>query len=213
MADLLACVCLFALALALPAAAGSVQDPCLVFEDIAERIACYAAEDASARATGSGAESPGWRVGEDTDPITDETSVVLRRRADAPHRDGYGTLVLPSLTITCYRGREVLLSLEAFETLAEGDGTDPAETRITYRIGTDAPVERAWLSSSPDYRDAYLDRHLGSLILARDLAEEDPGDALFRYRTVPDGGIRTVRFGLEGLADLLPRVGQACGTR
>ena len=54
---------------------------------------------------------------------------------------------------------------------------------------------------SADYRDAYLDRHLGSLLLARVLAEEDPGDALFRYRTVPDGGVRTVRFRLDGLAD------------
>ena len=198
------------LALTLLAATALAQDPCLALGDIAERIACYAAEDAPARAPGSSEDTPGWRAGEDTDPITDETSVVLRRRAWAPHRDVDGTLVLPSLTITCYRGREVLLSLEALETLAEGDGTDPAETRITYRIGTDAPVERSWLSSAPDYKDAYLDQHLGSLLLAQVLAEEDPGDVLFRYRTVPDGGVRTVRFGLEGLADLLPWLQRAC---
>ena len=201
------------LALTLVAATALAQDPCLVLEDVAERIACYAAEDAPARAPGIDEDTPGWRAGEDTDPITDETSVVLRRRAQAPHRDVDGTLVLPSLTITCYRGREVLLSLEALETLAEGDGTDPAEIRITYRIGSDAPVERSWLSSAPDYQDAYLDQHLGSLLLAQVLAEEDPGDVLFRYRTVPDGAIRTVRFGLEGLADLLPWLQRACGSR
>ena len=163
------------LALTLPAATAVAQDPCLAFEDIGERIACYAAEDAPARALGSGEDMPGWRAGEDTDPITDEASVVLRRRAQAPHRDADGALVLPSLTITCYRGQEVLLSLEAFETVAKGDGTDVAETRITYRIGTDTPVERSWLSSAPDYQDAYLDQHLGSLFLAHVLAEEDPG--------------------------------------
>ena len=200
------------LAMAVPAAAAFAQDPCLAYEDIAERIACYAAEHTPARAIGPAEETPGWRIGEDTDPITDETSVVLRRRAHAPHRDVDGAFVLPSLTITCYRGREVLLSVEAFETLAEGDGTDPAEARITYRIGTHAPVERAWLSSPPNYRDAYLDRHRGSLLLARVLAAEDRGDALFRYRAIPDGGIRTVRFDLEGLADLLPRLERACGS-
>lgn len=200
-------------ALTLPGVAAVAQDPCLAFEDIAERIACYATEDAPPPAVGGRGDTPGWRAGEDTDPITDETSVVLRRRAQAPHRDVDGVFVLPSLTITCYRGREVLLSLEAFETLAEGDGADPAETRITYRIGTDAPVERSWLSSAPDYQDAYLDQHLGSLLLAQVLAEEDAGDVLFRYRTVPEGGIRTVRFGLEGLADLLPWLQRACGSR
>ena len=201
------------LALALPAVALAAQDPCLAFEDVAERIACYAAEDASIRSNSGEDETPGWRVGNETDPITDETSVVLRRRAEAPHRDVDGALVLPSLTITCYRGREVLLSLEAFETLAAGDSAEPAETRVTYRIGTDAPLERAWVSSPPHYRDAYLTRHAGSLILARVLAEEDPGDVLFRYRAVPGGETRTVRFGLDGLAALLPRVEEACGTR
>ena len=200
------------LALALPAATAAVQDPCLAFEDIAERIACYASEDFPGRAAGSGEETPGWQVGEDTDPITDETSVVLRRRAQAPHRDVDGALVLPTLTITCYRGREVLLSLEAFETVAEGEGTEPAETRVTYRIGTDAPTDRVWSSSGPAYRDAYLDRHEGALILAAALAEEDPGEALFRYRAA-GGATRTVRFGLDGLAALLPRLQQACGSR
>ena len=201
------------LALALPAVAVAAQDPCLAFEDVAQRIACYAAEDASIRSGGGEDETPGWRVGNETDPITDETSVVLRRRAEVPHRDVDGALVLPSLTIICYRGREVLLSLEAFETVAAGDSAEPSETRVTYRIGTDAPLERAWVSSPPRYRDAYLTRHAGSLILARVLAEEDPGDVLFRYRAVPGGETRTVRFGLDGLAALLPRVEEACGTR
>lgn len=201
------------LALALPAAAAAAQDPCLEFEDVAERIACYAAEDALLRNHRGEEERPGWRVGNETDPITDETSVVLRRRAEAPHRDVDGALVLPSLTITCYRGREVLLSLEAFEALAAGDSAEPAETQVTYRIGGDAPMDRAWASSPPHYRDAYLTRHAGSLILARVLAEEDPADVLFRYRAVPGGETRTVRFGLDGLAALLPQVEEACGTR
>ena len=197
------------LALALPAVTAAAQDPCLAFEDVAERIACYAAADSAA---GSG-ETPGWLVGEETDPITDETSVVLRRRAKGPHGDAADSLVLPSLTITCYRGREVLLSLETSETLAEGDGAGPAGTRVTYRIGSDRPVERDWASSAPAYRDAYLDHHEGSLLLARVLADGDPGAVLFRYRTVLDGGIRTVRFDLEGLAELLPRLERACGSR
>ena len=200
-------------ALALPAAAAPAQDPCLAFEDVAERIACYAAEDALIRTSGGEEETPGWRVGTETDPITDETSVVLRRRAEAPHRDVNGALVLPSLTITCYRGREVLLSLEAFEAVAAGDSAEPAEAQVTYRVGADAPIERAWGSSPPRYQDAYLTRHAGSLILARVLAEEDPGDVLFRYRAVPGGETRTVRFGLDGLAALLPRVEETCGTR
>ena len=199
------------LALALPAATAAAQDPCLAFEDVAERIACYAAAD-SAAGSESG-ETPGWLVGEETDPITDETSVVLRRRAEGPSRDAADSLALPSLTITCYRGREVLLSLETSEALAEGDGAGPAGTRVTYRIGPDPPVERDWASSPPAYRDAYLDRHEGSLPLARALADGDPGAVLFRYRTVPDGGIRTVRFDLEGLAELLPRLERACGSR
>ncbi len=201
------------LALALPVATAAAQDPCLAFEDIAERIACYAAEDSSIRDAADGEETPGWRVGEDTDPITDETSVILRRHAAVPHRDVNRALALPTLTIICYRGREVLLSLEAFEPIAEGDGAAPAETRVTYRIGSDAPVERDWTSSPPHYRDAYLDRHGGSVILARALAEDDSGELRFRYRTVPDGGLRTVRFGLDGLATLLPRLEQACGAR
>jgi len=127
-------------------------------------------------------------------------------------RDAAAALALPSLTITCYRGREVLLSLETSETLAEGDGAEPAGTRVTYRIGSDRPVERDWASSPPAYRDAYLDRHAASLLLARALADGDPGAVLFRYRTVLDGGIRTVRFDLEGLAELLPRLERACGS-
>ena len=198
------------LALALPAVTAAAQDPCLAFEDVAERIACYAAAD-SAAGSGTG-ETPGWLVGEETDPITDETSVVLRRRAEGPYRDAAGSLAPPSLTITCYRGREVLLSLETSETLAEGDGAAPVGTRVTHRIGSDPPVERDWASSPPAYRDAYLDRHAGSLLLARALADGDPGAVLFRYRTVPDGGIRTVRFDLEGLAELLPRLERACGS-
>ena len=198
------------LALALPAVTAAAQDPCLAFEDVAERIACYAAADSAARGTG---ETPGWLVGEETDPITDETSVVLRRRAEGRSRDAADSLAPPSLTITCYRGREVLLSLETSETLAEGDGAGPAGTRVTYRIGSDRPVERDWASSAPAYRDAYLDRHEGSLLLARVLADGDPGAVLFRYRTLPDGGIRTVRFDLEGLAGLLPRLERACGSR
>ena len=49
--------------------------------------------------------------------------------------------------------------------------------------------------------------------MARVLAEEDPGEVLFRYRVVPGGGVRTVRFRLEGLAALLPRAERACGVR
>lgn len=199
------------LVLALPAVTAAAQDPCLAFEDVAERIACYAAAD-SAAGSGTG-ETPGWLVGEETDPITDETSVVLRRRAEGPHGDAADSLALPSLTITCYRGREVLLSLETSETLAEGDGSGPARTRVTYRIGSDPPVERDWASSPPAYRDAYLDRHEGSLLLARALADGDPGAVLFRYGVVPEGGTRTVRFDLEGLAELLPRLERACGSR
>lgn len=199
------------LALALPPVSALAQDPCLAFEDVAERIACYAAADAPARGGDQADKTPGWLVGEETDPITDETSVVLRRRAEAPHRDAAGSLVLPSLTITCYRGREVLVSLEASETLANGDGAEPAGIRVTYRIGPDPPVERDWASSAPGYRDAYLDRHDGSLLLARALAHGDPGEALFLYRVVRDGWTRTVRFGLEGLAALLPRVERSCG--
>ena len=84
---------------------------------------------------------------------------------------------------------------------------------MTYRIGSDPPVERDWSSSPPGYGDAYLDRHEGSGILARALADGDPGEALFRYRVVPGAGTRTVRFGLDGLAELLPRVERSCGPR
>ena len=133
---------------------------------------------------------------------------MLRRRAEAPHRDAGGALVLPRLTITCYRGREVLLSLEAGEPLAAGDGRTAA-TDVTYRIGAAAAIRSRWASSPPDYRDAYLDRHAGALILARALAEEAPGEALFRYEAA-GGGTRTARFGLEGLDELLPRVERAC---
>ena len=47
----------------------------------------------------------------------------------------------------------------------------------------------------------------------RALADGDPGEALFRYRVVPGAGTRTVRFGLDGLAELLPRVERSCGPR
>ena len=53
--------------------------------------------------SGKFGEGLGWRVGEEANAITDETSVILRRRAEAPHRDADGALALPSLTITCYR--------------------------------------------------------------------------------------------------------------
>ena len=44
------------------------------------------------------------------------------------------------------------------------------------------------------------------------LADEDPGEALFRYGSA-DGAERTARFGLEGLAALLPRLEKACAPR
>ena len=145
-------------------------------------------------------DSPGWRVGDETDPITDETSVILWRRAEGPHLDAEAALVLPGLAITCYRALEVLLSLEAYEPVAEGDGSGGTETCVTYRIGSDPSAERTWASSAPDYSDAYLGVRGGALILARALAEEGPGEVVFRYRVVPGAEVRTVRFGLEGLA-------------
>ena len=84
--------------LSLLAATAAAQDPCLAFEDVAERIACYAAADAEAGSGAGSGETPGWLVGEETDPITDETSVVLRRRAEGPDRDASGSLAPPSLT-------------------------------------------------------------------------------------------------------------------
>ena len=148
-----------------------------------------------------------------TNPITDETSVVLRRRADLPHRDAYGALSLPSLATTWYGGREVLLSLEAFEAAAEGYGTDPGETQIVDGVGNNAPVDWAWHSSATDDRNASLDRHLSSLLMARVQAVQGPMDALFRYLAVPDGVTRTARFVLKESADLLPRLGRACRSR
>ena len=102
--------------------------------------------------------------------------------------------MLPSLAITCYRALEVLLRLEAYEPVAEGDGSGATETCVTYRIGSDPSAERIWASSAPDYSDAYLGVRGGALILARALAEEGPGEVLFRYRGVP--GPRSARCGL-----------------
>ncbi len=104
-----------------------------------------------------------------------------------------------------------MLRLPGFRSRNRGAPVQPR--RATYRIGSDPPAERTWSSSAPDYSDAYLGVRAGALILARALAEEDPGEVLFRYRVVPEGGVRTVRFRLEGLAALLPRVERACGAR
>ena len=104
-----------------------------------------------------------------------------------------------------------MLRLPGFRSRNRGAPVQPR--RATYRIGSDPPAERTWSSSAPDYSDAYLGVRVGALILARALADEDPGEVLFRYRVVPGGGVRTVRFWLEGLATLLPRVERACGAR
>lgn len=184
-------------------AAAQEPDPCLQVADPAARVDCYAAR-------AEAPERPGWRIGEATDPITDRTSVVLTRRAAEPVEGPEGTPLLPALTLVCYRGSGILLSLEAGEPLAARADGAPAEIRLTARIGTDPPTERTWTCSAPGYRGAWLDVHAGALILARALAEEDPGQALFRYRTAA-GQTRTARFGLDGLARLLPRVEKACG--
>ena len=145
------------IALALPAVSAAAQDPCLAFEDVAERIACYAAADASAQSGRESTEERGWLVGEETDPITDETSIVLRRRARPAQPDDH---LLPRTG-----GR------------AEPGGLRDPGGRRRVRAG------------------------------------RDPGEALFRYRVVPGAGTRTVRFGLDGLAELLPRVERSCGPR
>ena len=189
--------------LAAAIAAAQEPDPCLQVPDPAERVDCYTARAAAPR-------RPAWRIGEETDPITDRTSVVLTRSAAEAVEGPEGTPVLPALTLVCYRGSGILLSLEAGEPLAAREDGAPVEIRLTTRIGPGPPAERTWTCSGPGYRGAWLDVHAGALILARALAEEDPGQALFRYHTLA-GQTRTARFGLDGLARLLPRVEQACG--
>ncbi len=195
-----AAVLLFALA---PLLAGQSRDPCRGLPDAQARTDCL--ED---REEASGPTA--WGLGEETDPITDRRSVVLRRLADAPFRGPAGRALQPALTLVCYQGREVLLSLEAGEPLATAGGDGPHEIHLTVRIGTDPPAGRTWAASGPDRAAAWLDRHAGALILARALAAADPGEALFRYRTAA-GLTRTARFGLDGLAALLPRLERACG--
>ena len=192
------------LALAAPLAAQD-PDPCARIEDPAERVECYVREQQSGPV-------PAWRVGEQTDPITDRDSVVLRRLAEEAFEGPGGEPLRPALTLVCYHGREVLLSLEAGEPLAERADGGPAGIRLTARIGADPPAARTWTASGPDYEAAYLDEPSGALILARALAEEDPGEALFRYEAAA-GATRTSRFGLEGLAALLPRLERACAPR
>ncbi len=182
---------------------GQEPDPCRAVPDPLRRIDCYADRSVAE-------PRPVWRIGEETDPITDRTSVVLRRRANEPFEGPSGRLLRPALTLVCWQGREILLSLEAGEPLAPGGGEGSAEVGLTVRIGTDTPARRAWMASGPDRDAAWLDRHAGALILARALSEEDSGEALFRYRTAT-GVTRTARFGLEGLDDLLPRLERACG--
>lgn len=185
------------------------QDPgaCAEESDPALRIACYAA-----RLESPGGEERKWRLGAERDPFTDELSVILRRGAEQSVRTADGKLVRPSLTLTCWRGRALLLSIETGETLLLEGGADcsgpPASTLVTYRIGEAAPVERGWMTSAP-CSDVWLDRYDGSALLARALADGDPETALFRW-LVP-GGQRIARFPLDGLRDLLPHVESACG--
>ena len=57
--------------------------------------------DAPGKAPAGEPESPGWLVGQETDPITDDTSVIVRQRVEPTHRDANGVLLLvPSLTVT-----------------------------------------------------------------------------------------------------------------
>lgn len=79
--------------------------------------------------------------------------MIVRRRAEAPHRDAKGALLLPSLTVTCYRGQEILLSLEADEAMADGEGSGPAEIHVIYQIGSDPPGPPASRLSSETRRD------------------------------------------------------------
>ncbi len=192
------------LALAAPLAAQD-PDPCAGIADPEQRVECYVREQRSGPA-------PGWRIGEQTDPITDRDSVVLRTLAGEGFEGPGGEPLRPALTLVCYHGREVLLSLEAGEPLAERSDGGPAGIRVTARIGADPPSARTWTASGPEYSGAYLDAPSGALILARALAEEDPGEALFRYAAA-EGATRTARFGLEGLAALLPRLERACAPR
>ena len=196
-------------ALAMPALAAALAaqapDPCAGIEDAAERVECYVRQQQAP-------PEQRWRIGESTDPITDRDSVVLRRLAEEAFEGPEGEPLRPALTLVCYHGRETLLSLEAGEPLAgRADGT-PAGVRLTARIGADPPAARTWTASAPDYAAAYLDEPSGALILARALAEEDPGEALFRYGAA-SGATRTARFGLQGLAALLPRLERACAPR
>ncbi len=121
-----------------PTLSGQEPDPCRAVPDPLRRIDCYADRSVAE-------PRPVWRLGEETDPITDRTSVVLRRRANEPS----GRLLRPALTLVCWQGREILLSLEAGEPLAPGGGEGPAEVGLTVRIGTDTPARRAWMASGP----------------------------------------------------------------
>ena len=203
--------CRSALAFALCAMAGAQQaDPCAAEEDPLRRVECHAAR-LQERAAGSGG---GWHLGEETDPITDEPSAVLRTRAEEPVRNAAGNLAWPSLTLTCWRGREFLAALDAGEGLALPAGQEcgdaDAGPLVTYRLGSDTPVRRPWSTTGPACEDAWLDSFAGALILARALAEEDPGRVLFRWGTA-GGGERTASFRLDGLAALLGRLETACG--
>ena len=183
---------------ACPTAAGA--DPCAAISDPLAELDCRDRE----------LERSGWRAGEETDPITDARSVVLRTLAEAPPRVGDGLPPpVPTLTVTCYRGREFLVSIEAGEALAEGNADAPAEAPLTLRIGDGPPQRRVWRSTAPDYSDAYIARYDGALLLARALAAEGDGWLLARYRTA-SGDTRTPRFALEGLGRLLPRAEDAC---
>ena len=199
----------FALALC-AAAAAQHPDPCSGEADPLRRVECHAAR-LEARAAGSGG---GWHLGEETDPITDEPSAVLRTRSEEPVRDAGGASAWPVLTLTCWRGREFLAALDAGEELALPPGQecgDPGSgPLVTYRLGSDTPVRRPWSTTGPACEDAWLDRFDGALILARALAEEDPGRVLFRYGAA-GGGERTASFRLDGLAALLKRLEAACG--
>ena len=199
---------LFAALLWGPPAAGQEPDPCAGESDPARRVECHAALLGSA-----GEEGRKWRLGVDLDQFTDELSVILRRGAEQPVRTADGELALPSLTLTCWRGRDLLLSVETGGDIQPAGGGEcaaqPAPAEVTYRIGGDPPVRSSWLTSPP-CQDVWLDRHGGSLFLARALAEGDPAPLLFRWDA--PGGPRIARFELDGLHDLLPHVERACGS-
>lgn len=201
------------LALAGALAAGQPRpDPCAGETDALRRVECHARlldrRDTATRG--------GWQWGEETDPITDAPSAVLRRPAERPVQTEAGSLVLPHLQLTCWQGREVLLHLDLREELQMLPGADCGETRagteVTYRIGSDPPVRRTWAAVGTTCDTASLDRHDGAMITARALAEGDPGTVLVRY-SARGARQRTIRFRLDGLQALLPRVLQACESR